>query len=134
MSAIQHTRFTSPFQEQRAIERQDAFVALIESLRREAPASKPMAVAGVDPLDETPAEPDPIEIPCQDCAGSGFDSGALDPFGEICQHCMGSGLEPATEVPVTVPARVSTMVPMITRCGVVSIGPGLFVRTRRRRS
>jgi hypothetical protein len=133
MSDLQINSSTSFIQEQRTIKRQDAFAALIQSLRREAPASKPMAVAGVDPL-EVPAEPEPIEIPCQDCGGTGFDSGALDPFGEICPHCMGSGLEPVTEVPVTVPARVSTMAPVIVKRGVVSIGPGLFVRTSRRRS
>jgi len=33
------------------------------------------------------------EIECQDCGGSGSDSGALDPEGEICSHCMGRGVE-----------------------------------------
>jgi hypothetical protein len=117
-------------QEQRTIVRQDAFAALIESLRREAPASKPMAIAGVEALDETPVRAEAIEIPCQDCGGNGFDSGGHDPFGEICQHCMGSGLE-ACNSPATIPALLGSG-GAIARRGVVSIGPGMFVRTGRR--
>jgi hypothetical protein len=112
----------------RTITRQDAFAALIESLRREAPASKPMAIAGVDSLDETHVQEEPLEISCQNCGGNGLDSSSWDPFGEICSHCHGSGHESVTESPVSVSE------PAIARREIVSIGPGMFVRTGRRRS
>jgi len=126
MSDLQITPSTSFIQEERDIRRQDAFAVLIESLRREVPAPKPMAVAAIDSLGETPTDSEALEIPCQDCGGNGFDSGGHDPFGEMCPHCMGSGRESVTEVLVPVPE------PAIASRGVVSIGPGMFVRTRRR--
>lgn len=33
------------------------------------------------------------EIPCQECGGSGFDPGSVDPFGELCTRCKGAKLE-----------------------------------------
>ena len=134
MSDLQITPSTSLIQEQRTVARQDAFAALVESLRREAPAPKPIVVAGVDALDEMPADSELLEIPCHDCGGNGFDSGSWDPFGDICPHCMGSGKEPLlTSVlpPMTVPAMIGAGGP-IARRGVVSIGPGMFARPGRR--
>ncbi len=32
-----------------------------------------------------------VDTECQTC--SGFDSGSLDPGGEVCPHCMGRGVE-----------------------------------------
>jgi hypothetical protein len=118
-------------EQQRAIARQDAFAALIESLRREAPASKPTAVADLDAADEMSAQPETVEIPCQDCGGSGGDGNAVDGW-EPCSYCQGSGLE-VTNPPATVPALVGASV-VIAKRGVVSIGPGMFVRTGGRRS
>lgn len=34
-----------------------------------------------------------VDTECQTCGGSGFDSGALDPEGEVCPGCMGRGVE-----------------------------------------
>lgn len=74
-----------------AIERQDAFAQLLDRLRTTEPAPKPAAAVG--PIEELD-EPGRLEIPCQDCGGTGGDGGALEGW-EPCGHCKGSGLEPA---------------------------------------
>jgi hypothetical protein len=74
-----------------AIERQDAFAMLLDSLRSTEPVRKPAATVGlIEGLDK----PGRLEIPCQDCAGTGGDGGAIEGW-EPCGHCKGSGLEPA---------------------------------------
>jgi hypothetical protein len=38
-----------------------------------------------------------VEVPCEDCGGTGRDIGALDPWnGEVCPCCGGSGRETIT--------------------------------------
>lgn len=76
-----------------AIERQDAFAQLLESLRSTEPTSKPAAFVGPEDsyLEEREAEP----LECQDCGGTGGDGGALDGW-EPCGHCHGSGVEPVS--------------------------------------
>lgn len=77
-------------QEKRLIARQDAFAQLIDSLRSTEPARKPAAGVG---LMEEMDDPAALEIPSEDCGGTGGDGGAIDGW-EPCGHCQGSGLEP----------------------------------------
>jgi hypothetical protein len=77
-----------------AIERQDAFAMLLDSLRSTEPVRKPAACVG---LIEELGEPAPLEIPCQDCGGTGGDDGAIEGW-EPCGHCHGSGVEPVSTV------------------------------------
>lgn len=80
------------YRDQQLSLRQEAFQVLLDSLRSTEPARKPAAAVGpIEVLDE----PAPLELPCEDCGGSGFDSCGLDPAGEICPHCQGSGVEHA---------------------------------------
>lgn len=113
--------------------RQEAFRALLESLRKDAPpARKPAAAVLIETAEALREEP---EAPCEDCAGTGGDGNAVEGW-EPCSHCRGTGLEGTPSVlppAATVPALIGAAGP-IARRGVVSIGPGMFVRTGRRRS
>jgi hypothetical protein len=126
MSNIQH--------DQQLIMRQEAFQALIVSLRTSEPPRKPAAVVGL--IEEAELEEFVDErIECEDCGGTGGDRGAVDGW-EPCSHCRGSGLEtpkaPALAPVNTVPAMIGAD-RLIVKRGVVSIGPGMFVRTGRRK-
>jgi len=64
------------------------------------PAPKPItAQPSAHPARKPPASARELghvnvhEIDCQHCGGSGFDPGALDPFGELCPRCKGSKKE-----------------------------------------
>lgn len=69
-----------------------------------------------------------IEIPCEDCGGSGRAPGGLSAYEpEDCRSCGGSGRE---SVPATVPALLGFGAPAPAP-SIAVIGNGLYARTRK---
>ena len=97
---------SDPYDE-KTLRAQNGFRGFLDENKRysrysSAPA-KPVASVGISTI--TPLPPQPlnppyvvqVEIPCEDCGGSGRDLGTLDPFEyEPCSHCNGRGKETIT--------------------------------------
>lgn len=65
-----------------------------------------------------------IEVPCEDCGGSGIDAGGISAVeSEDCRSCNGTGRE---TIPTLVGFGSSAPAPRIA-----SIGNGLYIKTRK---
>lgn len=87
--------------EERMVRARDSFTLSLEGQRRFiTPPTKPGARAQAlpGPTSAAPislAEQSTVrmEFPCQDCGGSGQETGSVCPEGEACRSCHGSGRE-----------------------------------------